>query len=193
MGCIVSNNRRDISRVNQQAPRLQTSLPREPADPQTAAVSLPTAAVPAKSPLSLNDQNVPSASHNFSAKRPSGTPNSPESKNKFSNENHTPPAASPMLNPSPLNSDSKRASSRRKSKFCVEETIDLSKLAGLNQEHLPCFDSHGSLDPEQNPIDHPLVDPRKFDSVTNFAGPDRANGGKIVMKNLYAKIDAPAS
>ena len=84
--------------------------------------------------------------------------------------------------------ESNRASSRRKSRFFVEDPVDFSALAQESKKEEPFLDSHGSLEPEQPKTINP-IDPRKYDSLTNFAGAESANSKKIEMKQLYGKID----
>ncbi len=80
-------------------------------------------------------------------------------------------------------SEHQRLSNRRKSRFCDVQIAELHKL------ELEERGSEASLVSQVDSDVH-TIDPRKFDSVTNFTGVSNAGIGKVNMKSLYQNIPA---
>ena len=184
MGCISSINKQSISEQTQQP---ASALPTKPGVPGTPQRPSELQSSNEKAPLQPSDPNKNGLLSEKKAARSSKISFDPDSTiNDKENVRNDPDLDLGKNLPLEI-SDSKRASSRRKSRFYVEDPVDLSQLAQESKREEPYLDSHGSLDPEQS--SKPITDPRKYDSVTNFAGAESQAPREINMKSLYGKID----
>lgn len=188
MGCIASSNHLPLvsapegceSKCRTQSPR-NGEVKKDPSSIVNANRTIAKSDSARNDPAAVlgNKENVESHSEPFAAKK------NLQAAVRLGNEPPPPGGsdeASPVLSKG-LESEHQRLSNRRKSRFCDVQ------LAGLQKLELEDRGSEGSLGSQVDEVE-PLIDPRKFDSVTNFTGISNANAGKVNMKSLYNAVPA---